>query len=183
MNEFWLSLQSIPPSGLTKNYEDQSVWASLLKEFDVVATVIKPITATVEMHHQDAGIFFKGRVSGQLSIPCNKCSEDSFIKIDSTFDSFEPFPGDGFDEEDDLSTEVDDAVVRLAAQGNGIEVNPLALAWEELVLALPVKPVCEDDCKGLCPNCGTNLNTGSCDCEQESGDPRFAALRSLHLKK
>jgi uncharacterized metal-binding protein YceD (DUF177 family) len=48
---------------------------------------------------------------------------------------------------------------------------------QTLLLALPIKPLCEDDCRGLCPRCGINLNTGSCDCRQKTIDPRWSGLR------
>ena len=57
------------------------------------------------------------------------------------------------------------------------------LLWEEFVLALPVRPLCKPDCKGLCPDCGKNLNEGSCSCVRDEGDPRLAALRGLKVKK
>jgi uncharacterized protein len=53
------------------------------------------------------------------------------------------------------------------------------LVMEQLQLALPMKPLCDVACKGLCPQCGTNLNTGACNCSEKWEDPRLAALRSL----
>jgi len=50
---------------------------------------------------------------------------------------------------------------------------------QDLNLALPLVPLCRNECKGLCPNCGQNWNEGSCDCEEQELDPRFAALKQL----
>jgi len=50
---------------------------------------------------------------------------------------------------------------------------------EQFVLSLPMKPLCSEGCKGLCPVCGTNLNRNTCDCKPVWEDPRFAALREL----
>jgi len=50
---------------------------------------------------------------------------------------------------------------------------------EQVLIALPMKPLCREDCRGLCPQCGKELNAGSCACEHETGDPRFAALKNL----
>jgi len=50
---------------------------------------------------------------------------------------------------------------------------------EQIILALPMKPVCRDDCRGLCPRCGQNLNRGPCACPPGGGDPRLAALGDL----
>ena len=50
---------------------------------------------------------------------------------------------------------------------------------EQFLLALPMKPLCSEGCKGLCTICGTNLNRGACDCKREWEDPRLAALKVL----
>ena len=49
---------------------------------------------------------------------------------------------------------------------------------EHVALQLPMKPVCRDDCRGLCPQCGANWNEGTCDCRPDDMDPRLAVLRS-----
>ena len=50
---------------------------------------------------------------------------------------------------------------------------------EQILLAVPARTLCREDCKGICPECGTDLNTGQCDCAAEEVDPRWAALKSL----
>ena len=50
------------------------------------------------------------------------------------------------------------------------------------LLALPMKKLCSEDCKGLCPKCGKNLNEGPCDCREETMDPRWEPLQKLKLK-
>ncbi len=52
-------------------------------------------------------------------------------------------------------------------------------ARQALLVALPMRPLHQEDCRGLCPTCGTNLNTGACDCAPETADPRLAALARL----
>jgi len=51
--------------------------------------------------------------------------------------------------------------------------------WEALVLEFPMKPVCREDCRGLCPVCGANLNLRTCGCEAEKADPRLLSLKKL----
>ena len=51
------------------------------------------------------------------------------------------------------------------------------------MLALPPNPLCRPDCKGLCPECGANLNEGMCACSRDEGDPRMAVLRGLKVRK
>ena len=60
-----------------------------------------------------------------------------------------------------------------------VQIDLGHLVMEQLHLALPMKPLCSETCKGLCPQCGTNLNTGSCNCDPRWEDPRLAALKAL----
>ncbi|MDR0827222.1 MAG: DUF177 domain-containing protein [Desulfovibrio sp.] len=82
-----------------------------------------------------------------------------------------------------LDAETDQAVIRFALRGQGFEINPAALAWEEFSLSLPAKPLCKNDCRGLCPVCGANLNLEPCSCADDAGDPRLRILRSIKLQK
>lgn len=54
---------------------------------------------------------------------------------------------------------------------------------EQILLAVPPSPVCDESCKGLCPTCGKDLNAGDCGCEKTAIDPRWAALKSIQLQK
>jgi uncharacterized protein len=59
------------------------------------------------------------------------------------------------------------------------EIDLGELLREQFYLALPMKPLCREDCQGLCPVCGTNRNTAPCDCKTDWVDPRMEALRNL----
>ncbi len=53
------------------------------------------------------------------------------------------------------------------------------LLRQNILLSMPIKPLCSDECKGLCPTCGRNLNEGPCNCPSDSGGSAFAALAAL----
>jgi uncharacterized protein len=59
------------------------------------------------------------------------------------------------------------------------QINTDQLLRENLLLSLPLQPLCRDDCRGLCPRCGANLNQEPCGCERPPADPRMDALRKL----
>lgn len=59
------------------------------------------------------------------------------------------------------------------------KINVAGLVRENVLLALPVQPLCDDDCRGLCPRCGANLNRGPCSCSTTHRDPRWGKLESL----
>jgi len=79
---------------------------------------------------------------------------------------------------DDVELRGDDGAIRALPKGTD-EIDLGEAVREELLLAVPPYMECRPDCKGLCPQCGTNWNEQSCDCSTEERDPRWDALRSL----
>ena len=70
-----------------------------------------------------------------------------------------------------------------AAGGLAVDVQAKGeAAREQLLLALPLKVTCREDCKGLCPQCGKNLNQERCSCSTEVEDPRWAALKDVRSR-
>ena len=65
----------------------------------------------------------------------------------------------------------------------GKEIDLSAAVREQILLSVPASPLCRDDCKGLCPRCGRDLNEGDCGCDRAVIDPRWAALKGIQLKK
>jgi uncharacterized protein len=180
----WLPLQSLPREGRTLVLEDRHLWEGSIAEFGIPCRILEPLSVRMRILPQDQGVLFQGRLTGTVALPCVLCTEDSVVPLDHRFDSFEPFPADPWlreKTEDDPEHEVDEAVVRITPHG-GYELNPAALAWEEFSLALPVKPLCRKNCKGLCPSCGVNLNRESCACERTTDDPRLAVLQGVVVK-
>jgi DUF177 domain-containing protein len=66
---------------------------------------------------------------------------------------------------------------------SGKTINLAPALREQILLAVPPAPVCDDACKGLCPTCGKDLNAGDCGCEKTAIDPRWARLKSIQLEK
>jgi uncharacterized protein len=65
----------------------------------------------------------------------------------------------------------------------GEEIDLTEGLQEQVVLGLPLRPLCREDCKGLCAACGADLNAGECDCRRQLSAGPFAALRHLRLEK
>ncbi len=116
-----------------------------------------------------------GRVCTTLTLACSRCLERFEMPCDLAVDLlYLPFSvnrGDGEHEiaEDDLST---------AFYHDG-RIDLGQMVREQFQLALPMKPLCRGDCRGLCPACGTNLNERHCGCDTRWRDPRLAALETL----
>lgn len=83
----------------------------------------------------------------------------------------------------EVDPDVDEEVVRITYDGNGYEINLGALLWQELVLALPIKVLCKPECKGICLECGKNLNQKSCNCSTGKLDSRMNILKNIKIEK
>ena len=143
---------------------------------DSAYTVVAPVTLGFDIFKDKQQFRLSGSVKTTLQLPCSRCLEPFTWPVDASFDlRYQPHAeNNGHNdeveiEEDDLST----------AFYENDEIDLGQLMREQFLLSLPMKPLCGDLCKGLCPVCGTNLNRGSCDCKRDWDDPRFDALRAL----
>jgi uncharacterized protein len=128
----------------------------------------------------DGGICLLGDMKASIEMGCVRCLEPLSIDIDEKLDllfmpqSANVGPGEGEDEERELTDE--DMSVSFY-KDDKIDVNQIVR--EQIYLALPMKPLCKEDCRGLCSQCGTNLNLSKCSCEKDLVDPRLAKLKTL----
>jgi uncharacterized protein len=125
----------------------------------------------------------------ELTVPCGRClspvSVDLPVDFELTLVPREEYADDARGERDDSRSPVSGSFDPVDAEedvytGKVIDLDPLVR--EQLVLALPAYPVCREDCKGLCPVCGTNLNERECGCDRHVPDPRLAGLKNLKLQ-
>ncbi|HEU4386290.1 MAG TPA: DUF177 domain-containing protein [Blastocatellia bacterium] len=118
-----------------------------------------------------------GRLSAQVDVLCARCLSPIRMDVDEPFDLLylPPLTSARENEEKELATE---ELVVAFYQGDVIDLDDLVR--EQIELSLPMTGLCRDECKGLCPSCGANLNKGECACERESIDPRWAALRDIN---
>jgi uncharacterized protein len=119
------------------------------------------------------------RLSGELQAPlelsCSRCLEPFALSVDGTFDlHYVPQALNTGEEEAEIAL---DDLTTAFYRDNAIDLGQLVR--EQCYLALPMKPLCSADCKGLCPVCGTNLNASTCSCDRSWTDPRLAALKAL----
>ena len=110
--------------------------------------------------------YFSGRMSGEIGGECRRCLAPARAKVD---EELHLLFADAADEESD-----DSDVYMLQPRATTVDLRP-ALR-EQWLLAVPGFVLCREDCKGLCPKCGADLNLGACTCEPDI-DPRWAALK------
>ena len=133
------------------------------------------VNGSAELESSVGDIRVRGHIKTTLETECVKCLEKAAIHVDSDFDlvylpeGVEPEGGD---------KEINDKDAEVGFyQGNGLELQNVI--EEFLILAVPMRPVCKEDCCGLCPVCGTNLNETECNCQPDELDPRWSALDGL----
>lgn len=142
--------------------------------------VTAPVDLAFEILKDKDRFRLVGRVQTTLELSCSRCVDAFPLDVASPFDLRYSPAAEAASEateseigEDDLDTSY--------YTDEQIDLNELLR--EQFYLALPMKPLCREDCRGLCPQCGTNLNTGACSCTPAWEDPRLAALKALQTRR
>jgi uncharacterized protein len=140
--------------------------------------VVAPVDLQFDIFKDKQQFRLVGRVRTTLELSCSRCLEPFTLSVDQAFDlRYQPHvvntgEGERQIEEDDLTT----------AFYENDEIDLGQLMREQFYLALPMKPLCREECRGLCSVCGANLNKTTCDCKRDWDDPRLAALKQLRIK-
>jgi uncharacterized protein len=110
-------------------------------------------------------IYLDGRLTSKLRFSCSRCLEEFYTDID--IEIHEKFSNNLNNKDDDINF----------IEGDVIDINNII--ENNIEMALPIKKLCNEDCKGLCHNCGINLNISNCECEKGNVDPRLKKLGDL----
>lgn len=138
---------------------------------------VGPLSAigVAELLHDTLGeIRLQGHVQVTMEVPCDRCLEPTQYSIDTDFDLYyRPAP-----KTDEVPHEVEIGAGEIELgfyEGIGIELKDVLR--EFILLSLPMQQVCREACLGICPKCGSNRNTGPCDCSEKVVNDRWSALR------
>jgi uncharacterized protein len=155
---------------------ERAIPASAFEPPDPDYRVAAPVELSMTVEKAGGDAFrVSGRAETRLELECGRCLEPFEMPFDATFDlryvPQELNAGEGEREiaEDDLTT---------AFYREGM-LDIIDLLREQFQLALPMKPLCAEGCRGLCPDCGANLNLTQCECAPKWEDPRLAPLKGL----
>jgi uncharacterized protein len=97
--------------------------------------------------------YWRGHLSGAVRQQCGRCLTDLDQRVEADIDAYFTNDPDAADEPQRYP---------LPDTGSSLDLAPVVR--EELILTVPLFPLCRDDCAGLCPDCGADLNRGSCEC-------------------
>jgi uncharacterized protein len=114
-----------------------------------------------------------GNLKATVETDCDRCLKPSTVPIDQSFDLLYVPPAKASEEK-----ELEDDDLSIAFYQDQV-INIDDVVREQVELALPMSRLCSEECRGLCPDCGANLNEGDCRCSELKADPRWSALKEL----
>ncbi|MCS7233086.1 MAG: DUF177 domain-containing protein [Synergistetes bacterium] len=122
------------------------------------------------------GFMVWGEATTTLKLHCSRCLELFSFPVKVEFEVEYRRGEEQFTSSKERSLNEDDFRISYFA-GENIDIEGDIRQF--IILSIPMKPLCKEDCKGLCPVCGKNLNEGDCGCERDVEDPRWSALKGL----
>jgi uncharacterized protein len=190
-----VKIEQIQETGLKL---DEPIGLELLQEVlgeaghDTGFRATQPSTLHASLRKVSGGVLVQGNFTAHVAAPCKRCLVDVKVDLPVSF-TLNLVPeslvrGDDLgddDEKDDRSQAESAGSFELkdtdeeVFDGKTIDLDPIVR--EQVLLALPMNAVCREDCKGLCAQCGQNLNEKQCGCEQKVIDPRLAPLMNIKL--
>lgn len=171
-------VDEIPDSGRTLSFHwDQEMLSRFVPPDDPFnLKLFGPLNVILFLDKRADHLRITGTIKGALEVSCHRCLRPFMLPMDERVDIYlvtqEQTPRD-----DEKELEPDELLYEFF-DGEVIEVDRLVA--EQIFLALPVKLLCSDDCRGICPGCGANLNEEACRCKADDGSRSpFAKLRLL----
>lgn len=153
-------------------FKGQEKWSRLATAAGSVP-VIAPVRVTGKVTNTGKTLLVEGQVGTTLELTCDRCLEKYRYPLVAALE--EEYGSTKTPGEEGTGIGEETGVRPLV--GDFIDLKP---AMEEaLLLAIPMKWLCRENCRGLCPRCGRNLNEGLCQCDTRTLDPRLAVLEEL----
>ena len=146
-----------------------------LNPVDERVSLIAPAAVNGKVRLSGNEVFVNGHVETRAQVECDRCLKPVELPVNADF-ALEYISDSDY--ESSQVAELTEAEMSVSVfDGAAIDVDEIVK--EQILLAVPTRMLCREDCKGLCPECGIDLNTGRCNCAADEVDPRWAALKSL----
>lgn len=135
--------------------------------------LLSPISGTIHAEAEFDHIRVQGSLSCSVELSCSRCLKRFILPITESFTVFysESFADSGMDPEIELAEQD-----LLSASYTGDEISLLPEISDQILMQIPMKPLCDERCRGLCTNCGADLNESPCSCGGPAGTLHFSAL-------
>jgi uncharacterized protein len=139
---------------------------------------LSPLSVSLHVQREYDHIRVEGSCSIQAGLACSRCLAEFEQGLHSEFTLFFR-PGNGEPEEDEVEL-ADHDLVSLTYEGDEIDFAPCIS--EQIIMEIPYKPICRQECQGLCTMCGVSLNTAECGCERRPASTTFGVLKNFTVK-
>ena len=146
---------------------------------DERVTLCGGASLTGEVRQSGAEVIVTGHLKACAQVECDRCLKPLEIPVESDF-SVEYITDSDY-ESSQTAELTEDLLAVSVFDGQGIDLDEIAK--EQILLAVPTRSLCRDDCKGFCSKCGADRNIEDCGCEDREVDPRWAALQALKDSK
>lgn len=134
---------------------------------DIAADLnVEQLRGVLTLTRTPQGLYASARLLGRVPGECSRCLSAIEQTVSSRFSELYHYPRETAPQEANFIPE-------------DLNLDFSEVVREDMLLSLPLQPLCRPDCKGLCPNCGKNWNEGPCDCPTDEGDPRLSVLKQL----
>jgi uncharacterized protein len=127
---------------------------------------LKDLVGNVRVSRTAKGLLLQARLRATIQTECVRCLTELLQPLEVEFTELYAFTPNAVTESG-----------LIVPEDGKIDLAPIVR--EEMLVAIPINPLCKPDCKGLCPVCGENLNETTCHHEEEDTDPRLSALKAL----
>jgi len=141
---------------------------------DKTIEISEPVQVDLRVKAPDERVQVEGFLKAGLVLTCSRCACRLPWNTEKRF-AVEYWP-DKTEEEGEIELDYDDLDVGFYL---GDKFDLIEVIQEQVLIDLPMNPICKEDCKGLCVKCGADLNFGDCGCEADNLDPRFETLKVL----
>jgi uncharacterized protein len=172
-----IRVDEIPESGRTLrlHWDEEKLRQFVPPDDPFNLKLIRPVNVVLDVNKSTDHIRITGKIEGSLEVDCHRCLRTFSFPLNEDVDLY-LIEGDQEAEDEEKEIDLEEPAYEFF-DGEVIEIDQLIA--EQIFLTLPVKVLCSEDCKGICPGCGANLNEEACQCKADSSRSPFAKLESL----
>jgi uncharacterized protein len=146
-----------------------------LNPIDERVNLIEPAATSGKVRVAGNEVFVNGHIDARAQVECDRCLQPVELPVNTDF-ALDYISGAEY--ESTAAAELTEADLSLSVfDGEAIDIDEIVK--EQILLTVPARTLCREDCKGICPECGIDRNTGECSCVTDNTDPRWAALKNL----
>lgn len=142
---------------------------------DEYARLTEPPQIAGRINRSGHEVRLRGRITARAEVDCDRCLKVVTVPIETGYD-VTYVPASDYVEQSTAELQEEDLALSVY-EDELIDIDELVR--EQVLLAIPARALCTEDCKGLCPVCGANRNDTPCDCESQATDPRWGALKDI----